>query len=137
MLFLSLYLSSTEERVNSCVRMSLLTNLSLERSNSHQPAWLASFLPTVNHWKKKWSHFDLKCWVTGRTKIQPGIPSKAACTLSPHDMNRQECRTKRIDSVCGVTWIPLCARDDLWLNGVEGRGKPCRFMSCGLSVRSA
>ena len=21
------------------------------------------------------------------------------------------CRTKRIDSVCGVTWIPLCARD--------------------------
>ena len=24
-------------------------------------------------------------------------------------MNRQECRTKRIDSVCGVAWIPLCA----------------------------
>ena len=26
-------------------------------------------------------------------------------------MNRQECRTKRIDSVCAVAWIPLCARD--------------------------
>ena len=36
---------------------------------------------------------------------------KAERTPSPHDMNRQECRTKRIDSVCGVTWIPLCARD--------------------------
>ena len=27
------------------------------------------------HWKKKWSHFDLKSWVTGGTKIWPGIPS--------------------------------------------------------------
>ena len=27
------------------------------------------------HWKKKWSHFDQKSWVTGRTKIWPGIPS--------------------------------------------------------------
>ena len=23
----------------------------------------------------KWSHFDLKSWVTGGTKIRPGIPS--------------------------------------------------------------
>ena len=27
------------------------------------------------HWKKKWSHFDLKIWVTGRTKIRPAISS--------------------------------------------------------------
>ena len=27
------------------------------------------------HWKKKLSHFDLKSWVTGGTKIWPGIPS--------------------------------------------------------------
>ena len=27
------------------------------------------------YWKKKWSHFDLKSWVTGGTKIQSGIPS--------------------------------------------------------------
>ena len=26
-------------------------------------------------WKKKWSHFDLKSWVTSGTKIRPGIPS--------------------------------------------------------------
>ena len=29
----------------------------------------------IPHWKKKWSHFDLKNWVTGGTKIWPGIPS--------------------------------------------------------------
>ena len=28
-----------------------------------------------SHWKKKRSHFDLKSWFTGETKIQPGIPS--------------------------------------------------------------
>ena len=27
------------------------------------------------HGKKKWNHFDLKIWVTGGTKIGPGIPS--------------------------------------------------------------
>ena len=27
------------------------------------------------HWKKKLSHFDLKSWVTGGTKIRYGIPS--------------------------------------------------------------
>ena len=25
------------------------------------------------HWKKKWSHLDLKIWVTGGTKIKPGF----------------------------------------------------------------
>ena len=39
----------------------------------------------------------------------------------------------RIDSVCGVAWIPLCARHGS--HGVEGRGGP--FMSCRLSVRAA
>ena len=29
---------------------------------------------------------------------------KAERTPSPHDMNRQECRTKRTNSVCGVTY---------------------------------
>ena len=24
----------------------------------------------IQHWKKKWSHFDLKIWVTGGTKIR-------------------------------------------------------------------
>ena len=33
--------------------------------------WRLHFL----HWKKKWSHFDLKSRVTGGTKIRPGISS--------------------------------------------------------------
>ena len=27
------------------------------------------------HWKKKWSHCDLKCWVSSGAMIRPGIPS--------------------------------------------------------------
>ena len=30
---------------------------------------------SVLHWKKKWSHFDLKSWVHGGTKFRPRIPS--------------------------------------------------------------
>ena len=33
------------------------------------------FLSHFLHSKKKWSHFDLKSWVTGRTKVRPKIPS--------------------------------------------------------------
>ena len=35
-------------------------------------------LPLIKsiRWKKKWSRFDLKSWVTGGTKIRTGIPSK-------------------------------------------------------------
>ena len=36
---------------------------------------LARLVPSLVHWKKKWSHFDLKSWVTGVTIIQPGVPS--------------------------------------------------------------
>ena len=38
-------------------------------------------------------------------------------------MNRQECRTKRIDSVCAVTWIPLCARDGSVIKWGRGKGE--------------
>ena len=37
-------------------------------------------------------------------------------------MNRQECRTKRINSVCAVTWIPLCARDGSVIKWGRGEG---------------
>ena len=33
--------------------------------------WIAGFQTM----KEKWSHFDLKSWVTGETIIRPGIPS--------------------------------------------------------------
>ena len=38
--------------------------------------YFSAFVSTfISHWKKKWSHFDLKSWVTGGTKIRPGILS--------------------------------------------------------------
>ena len=43
--------------------------------SSRSPCRVLVFEGHRLHWKKKWSHFDLKRWVTGRTKIQPGIPS--------------------------------------------------------------
>ena len=51
------------------------------------------------------------------------LAAKAERTPSPHDMNRQECRTKRIDSVCAVIWIPLCARDGSVIKWGRGEGE--------------
>ena len=33
------------------------------------------------------------------------------------------CVTKRIDTVCGVTWIPLCARDGSMIRWGRGEGE--------------
>ena len=33
------------------------------------------------------------------------------------------CRTNRIDSVCGVTWIPICARDGSVITWGRGEGE--------------
>ena len=43
--------------------------------NSKWNEWEQKGMLLFQHWKKKWSHFDLKSWVTGVTKIRPGIPS--------------------------------------------------------------
>ena len=53
----------------------------------------------------------------------PHSPTKAGRTPSRLDMNRQECRTKRIDSVCAVIWIPLCARDGSVIKWGRGEGE--------------
>ena len=37
--------------------------------------WCCKWIKHSLHWKEKWSHFDLKSWVTGGTKIQPGLLS--------------------------------------------------------------
>ena len=37
--------------------------------------WKQTFYLHCIHRKKKWSHFDLKNWVTSGSKIWPGIPS--------------------------------------------------------------
>ena len=33
------------------------------------------YVPLSANWKKNWSHFDLKSWVSGGTKTRSGIPS--------------------------------------------------------------
>ena len=40
-----------------------------------QKGFFSLAVEDVLHWKKKWSHFDLKSWVTGGTEIRSGIPS--------------------------------------------------------------
>ena len=50
-----------------------LTSLLLQKSEwGNALNWPVQLL---SHWKKKWSHFELKSWVTGRTKIRPWIPT--------------------------------------------------------------
>ena len=65
--------------------------------------------------------------------------NKAERTLSPHDMNRQECRTKRFDSICAVTWIPLCARDGSVIKWGRGEGETLSihvvWTQCALGLR--
>ena len=49
------------------------------------------------------------------------------------------CRTNRVDSVCGVAWIPLCARDGSGIAWGRGEGRPRYVVSTqcavGLSIR--
>ena len=64
---------------------------------------------------------------------------KAERTPSPYDMNRQECRTKRIDSVCAVIWILLCARDVSVIKWGRGDGETLSihvlWTRCALGLR--
>ena len=47
----------------------------ISRSNISKLGPEYSSKSLLMHWKKKWSHVDLKSWVTGVTKIWPRIPS--------------------------------------------------------------
>ena len=42
------------------------------------------------------------------------------------------CRTKRIDSVCGVTWIPLCAKDGSDIAWGRGEGETSSRRMCAV-----
>ena len=44
-------------------------------SNASPVSYFHPNLFPLAHWQKKWTHFDLKNWVTGGNKIRPGIPS--------------------------------------------------------------
>ena len=63
---------------NKCIRKkSYVTTLSqIKRGASNK--YIVNIFTQLNksvaiHWRKKWSHFDLKSWVAGGTKIKPGI----------------------------------------------------------------
>ena len=79
---------------------------------------MRGFQNRVCLYPKKWNHL-------GFVNISPtdSYISKAERTPSPRDMNRQECRTKRIDSMCEVSWIPLCARDGSVIKWGRGEGE--------------
>ena len=47
----------------------------------------------------------------GLTKRSHVAPKMQHVTFCDSIVRFDWCRTKRIDSVCGVTWIPICARD--------------------------
>ena len=67
---------------------------------------------------------DYQRWVPNVYRVDHRrSTNKAERTPSPHDMNRPECRTKRIDSVCEVTRIPLCARDGPVIKWGRGEGE--------------
>ena len=66
-------------KINAFEKKSYVTTLSqIKRGASNK--YIVNIFTQLNksvaiHWKKKWSHFDLKSWVAGGTKIKPGILS--------------------------------------------------------------
>ena len=76
-------------------------------------------------------------YMIGLTKRSHVAPKMQHVTFCDSIVRLVLCITKRTDTVCGVTWIPLCARDGSMIAWGRGEGRPCRFMSCRLSVREA
>ena len=55
-----------------------------------------------------YSYFTYMIGLTKRSHVAPKMQHVTFCdSIVRFDL----CRTKRIDSVCRVTWIPLCAKD--------------------------
>ena len=93
----------------------------------------------VPHWKIKWSHFDLKSWVTGATKIRPEIPSNWRISES----NRLDIVSQIANLTHNIESIFSCASDSTfrskWLNfffqccwsqkilGIDSIWVPARF----------
>ena len=55
-----------------------------------------------------YSYFTYMIGLTKRSHVAPKMQHVTFCDII---VRFDWYRTKRIDSVCGVTWIPLCARD--------------------------
>ena len=57
------------------------------------------------------SMYSYFTYMIGLTKWSHVAPKMQHVTFCDSIVRFDWCRTKRIDSVCGVTWIPQCARD--------------------------
>ena len=62
-------------------------------------------------------------YMIGLTKRSHVAPKMQHVTFCDSIVRFDWCRTKRIDSVCGVTWIPLCARDGSVIAWGRGEGE--------------
>ena len=68
----------------------------------------------------------------GLTKLSHVAPKIQHFTFCDTILRFDWCRTKRIDSACGVTWILLCAKDGSVITWGRGEGE-----TLSLSVRRA
>ena len=59
----------------------------------------------------------------GLTKRSHVAPKMLHATFCDSIVLFDWCRTNRIDSVCGVTWIPLCAKDGSVIRWGRGEGE--------------
>ena len=67
-----------------------------------------------------YSYFTYMIWLTKLSHVAPKMQHVTFCgSIVRFDW----CRTKRIDSVCGVTWIPLCARNGSVIAWGKGEGE--------------
>ena len=81
-----------------------------------------------------YSYFTYMIVLTKRSHVAPKMQHVTFCdSIVRFDW----CGTKRIDSVCGVTWIPLCVREGSVITWGRWKGRLCRIMLCRLSVRRA
>ena len=67
-----------------------------------------------------YSYFTYMIGFTKRSHVEPKMQHVTFCDSI---VRVDWCRTKRIDSVCGVIWIPLCARDGSVIKWGRGEGE--------------
>ena len=67
-----------------------------------------------------YSYFTYMIGLTKRSHVAPILQHVTFCdSILLFDC----CRSKRIDSVCGVTWIPLCTKDGSVTTWGRGEGE--------------
>ena len=62
-------------------------------------------------------------YMIGLTKRSHVAPKMQHVTFCDSIVRFVLCLTKRVDTVCGVTWIPLCARDGSVIRWGRGKGE--------------